>query len=141
MTNFVAIDTPLSRVSITGAASEVRQALLYRIFRIDLHLFNRFSKDCTLINLCQKRTVELIVSQLSELAMSQCSANIRRRQDWWKYFSDPVVRDEWAEEALERSWSVHTPSMVTEVTLNQKQVGILTVFSETRKLLTTSCHR
>jgi len=62
--------------------------------------------------------------------MSQCSADLRRRPNWLKDFSDPVVREEWAEEVLERAWSVRTPSMVTEVALNQKQVGIPDVFSK-----------
>ena len=54
--------------------------------------------------------------------MSQFSAELRRKPEWWKSFQNQDVRPSWAEEARERLWNVRTPSSSAEVQLSEKQV-------------------
>lgn len=54
--------------------------------------------------------------------MSQFSAELRRKPEWWKSFQNQDVRSSWTEEARERLWNVRTPSSNAEVQLSEKQV-------------------
>ncbi|KAF8079181.1 hypothetical protein FPV67DRAFT_1691604 [Lyophyllum atratum] len=59
---------------------------------------------------------------LTELAMSEYSAELRRIPDWWKQFKNQDVREEWADMARGRVWNVRTPSTSVEVKLSEKQI-------------------
>ncbi|KAF9004921.1 hypothetical protein BDZ89DRAFT_1049319 [Hymenopellis radicata] len=58
---------------------------------------------------------------LSDLAMSQFSAELRRKPDWWRTHYNR--RHEWAQEACDRVWDVILPSTtITQVKLNDNQI-------------------
>lgn len=59
---------------------------------------------------------------LSELAMSQFSAELRRKPEWWKSFQNQDARSSWAKEARKSLWNVRTPSSSAEVQLSEKQI-------------------
>ncbi|KAG6841735.1 hypothetical protein C0991_007621 [Blastosporella zonata] len=59
---------------------------------------------------------------LTELAMSQFSAELRRIPEWWKLRLDMDVRKKWAQTARECVWDVRTPSSSMETSLSEKQI-------------------
>ncbi|KAF5384857.1 hypothetical protein D9615_001043 [Tricholomella constricta] len=59
---------------------------------------------------------------LTELAMSEYSAELRRIPEWWKLYQDPNTRNEWYDLARERVWNIRTPSTSVEVKLSKAQI-------------------
>lgn len=57
-----------------------------------------------------------------DLAMSELSRCLRRRDDWWILFKCPETRAQWAAEALVESMTVRTPSHNIAVWLTPNQV-------------------
>jgi hypothetical protein len=73
---------------------------------------------------------EVIVSalKLSERAMCQLSAELRRKDKWWERYRDPIVRDEWFREAQKRVSIVQTASLASvDVQLSSGQVSIVSI--------------
>jgi len=58
---------------------------------------------------------------LTELAMCEYSAILRRKSDWRKHFQNQDVREEWARIG-KRVWTIRTPSSFADVSLSPKQV-------------------
>ncbi|KAF4611701.1 hypothetical protein D9613_004111 [Agrocybe pediades] len=60
---------------------------------------------------------------LTDLAMSQFSAEIRRFPEWWKHFKDDETRRKWTESALQRTWNILTPSAEIGTRLSLAQIS------------------
>ncbi|KAG2022748.1 hypothetical protein CC2G_000475 [Coprinopsis cinerea AmutBmut pab1-1] len=54
--------------------------------------------------------------------MSQFSAELRRKPEWWTRCYDVETQSVWAEEAVDRVWEVKIPSSTTQITLSRKQI-------------------
>ncbi|KAF8226655.1 hypothetical protein L208DRAFT_350947 [Tricholoma matsutake] len=59
---------------------------------------------------------------LTELAMCEYSADLRRNSDWWKHFQNKGTREAWASIAQRRVWTIRTPSSFADVHLSPKQI-------------------
>lgn len=57
-----------------------------------------------------------------DLAMSELSRCIRRRDDWWNLFKRPEARARWAAEALGEPMAVQAPGHNLKVWLTPNQV-------------------
>jgi hypothetical protein len=63
---------------------------------------------------------------LTELAMGQCSAELRRRPEWWQAVQNPDTVQEWTLEAENRTWTVSSAGQPSvEISLTTKQVQYL----------------
>ncbi|KAF6754334.1 hypothetical protein DFP72DRAFT_900008 [Ephemerocybe angulata] len=58
---------------------------------------------------------------LPDLAMSLCSAYLRRRPEWWTRFRDTEELHLWYAEIAERRWEVRGPSSMFKIQLSPKQ--------------------
>ncbi|KAJ2936062.1 hypothetical protein H1R20_g1033, partial [Candolleomyces eurysporus] len=54
--------------------------------------------------------------------MSQLSAELRRKPEWWKHHRDEEHRKLWQAEAADRTWEVKAPSSIFKIQLTQKQI-------------------
>jgi hypothetical protein len=101
-----------------------RYAISLLVTRIDLIIM--IDNPRTVSILCMwisVRQLHLTNSQLTELAMCEYSANLRRNPDWWKHFQNQDTREELARIGQQRIWTIRTPSSFADVRLSPKQVG------------------
>ncbi|KAJ3512275.1 hypothetical protein NLJ89_g3614 [Agrocybe chaxingu] len=67
---------------------------------------------------------------ITELAMSQFSAEIRRSPGWWKCCPESNIKNAWFDSAVDRTWRVKTPSSHAEVKLSARQYKIDYILDE-----------
>ncbi|TFK26686.1 hypothetical protein FA15DRAFT_667162 [Coprinopsis marcescibilis] len=59
---------------------------------------------------------------LVDLAMSQLSAQLRRKPEWWMWYSDEKERSLWAIEVSKLPLDVEIPAGINQVSLSSKQI-------------------
>ncbi|KAI0082114.1 hypothetical protein K474DRAFT_1655452 [Panus rudis PR-1116 ss-1] len=59
---------------------------------------------------------------LSELAMIQLSAELRRTKHWWTSYLDDEIREEWMSDNVDRVWDLSAPAGLVETVLSPKQI-------------------
>ncbi|KAG1886126.1 hypothetical protein F4604DRAFT_1917813 [Suillus subluteus] len=77
-------------------------------------------------------------TQVVDLAMSELSRCIRRRDDWWNLFKCPETRAQWAAEALIEPVVVRAPGHNLRVLLTPNQVSCFERIWESQAILDNS---